>query len=707
MKKINLVNCEEIVNLKFSNTAKLLFVYFYKCLVHFFHNFRSYLMYRRFTLFLNAIAIIAILLTTYNASAFDKEVLTLPDNTKTQIYKQNTQIITSQFPEKLNDGILSNNSYFFDNFNSSAMPSGYTFYDIDKNKPVYNNWANYPWVPYLFDDKTNNYNMISTSYYNPAGQSDDWMITPSIFIGEGAYLSWEAMSWNATLRDGYEVRVSTNGVAVEDFETVVFSIPAENIENTNRYVFLEDFGFKNQEIFVAFRNNSDRKFVLSIDNVALYKPDQYNVQMLNIVLPKFQPVPGDDVSFTGMFRNMGTETITNFTLTYTDNDGEQVDCDITGVNIPLHGTYNFTHKVAWNTTVTGPHNIKIWVSKINGNDDQFKANDKLSGTILAYDVNQTYTRYPIIESFTSATCPPCKPGNEVVDNIIKNYPDMYTIVKYQMNWPGTGDIYYNADGDQRKTYYAVNSVPQLYADGALGINSNYFTDQLFLDAKANPAFVKLEGSFSVDGRAVTVGASVISKIDINRNDLVLHCAVMDKITKKNVATNGETQFHHVMHKMLPNGNGTIIKPLVASEKQDFNLSFEFPVVNNVEDFSNLVVAVFLQNRTTKEIYNSAFAVQVPAGVNDANRSGNGIIIAYPNPAEHTVNLQYLVNTAAATSSVSIFNIQGELLYSANLGSRAEGMYIEPINVANIPVGNYILELSIGTEKFSQKISVVR
>src|SRR5690606_10507611 len=59
--------------------------------------------------------------------------------------------------------------------------------------------------------------LITMSSYNPAGQSDDWVITPSINLPPNAVLKWQARSADQTLREVYEIRISTAGTAVSDF----------------------------------------------------------------------------------------------------------------------------------------------------------------------------------------------------------------------------------------------------------------------------------------------------------------------------------------------------------------------------------------------------------------------------------------------------------------------------------------------------------
>jgi hypothetical protein len=98
-------------------------------------------------------------------------------------------------------------------------------------------------------------------------------------------------------------------------------------------------------------------------------------------------------------------------------------------------------------------------------------------------------------------------------------------------------------------------------------------------------------------------------------------AVIEKITTQNVGNNGETSFHHVMMKMLPNANGTganLVKdaPLNLKFTQDMSGT-------HVEQMDDLMVAIFIQG-TDKTIKQSGYSLEVGAmtTVNIANGAIN-------------------------------------------------------------------------------------
>jgi hypothetical protein len=91
------------------------------------------------------------------------------------------------------------------------------------------------------------------------------------------------------------------------------------------------------------------------------------------------------------------------------------------------------------------------------------------------------------------------------------------------------------------------------------------------------------------------------------SDVSVYIVVFEYITTQNVGSNGETQFEHVMMKMVPNAYGTSTdlvdrQPFTISESVDLDGT-------NVEEWDDLGVAIFIQDMGNKEIYQSEYSVE--------------------------------------------------------------------------------------------------
>ena len=110
---------------------------------------------------------------------------------------------------------------------------------------------------------------MSTSWYNPAGTSNDWLITPEITIPEGnSTFKWQAIAQDPDFPDGYKVMLAPNGGnTIADFTVELYSTTGENPNWTTRSVDTTPYAGTN--VRIAFVNNSTDMFMLLIDNISL------------------------------------------------------------------------------------------------------------------------------------------------------------------------------------------------------------------------------------------------------------------------------------------------------------------------------------------------------------------------------------------------------------------------------------------------------
>ncbi|MFN9951549.1 MAG: hypothetical protein ACK55I_00485, partial [bacterium] len=98
-----------------------------------------------------------------------------------------------------------------------------------------------------------------------------------------------------------------------------------------------------------------------------------------------------------------------------------------------------THTTPWLPSASGWANVKIWTSNPNGGVDEAPANDTQTARIYVYD--SAAPRKVLHEVFSSSTCPPCRPGNVALAAIFDARPGTQCVLKYQCDFPGTGDPY--------------------------------------------------------------------------------------------------------------------------------------------------------------------------------------------------------------------------------------------------------------------------
>lgn len=240
-------------------------------------------------------------------------------------------------------------------------------------------------------------------------------------------------------------------------------------------------------------------------------------------------------------------------------------------------------------------------------------------------------RLPLLEVFTSSTCPPCKPGNEQLKSVIDPIDrSNYTVLKYQQDFPGVGDPYATDETINRRDFYAINSIPRMEIDGSWDENANSFTKPILDSYSDQICFLNWKANYTVTGNTVNVTAVLDPLSDFTESNMKIYVAILEKETSKNVMSNGETLFEDVVKKMLPNEKGMDLEPMYKGEKVTKRFEYTFPSnyrlpangqsanriklnsETTVEDITNLEVVVWAQNATTHEVYNSGWATEGPA-----------------------------------------------------------------------------------------------
>ena len=415
---------------------------------------------------------------------------------------------------------------------------------------------------------------------------------------------------------------------------------------------------------IFFNGNSYNINSWSVDDIILSIPYELDGAVTALNVPTYF-VGSTDVK--GTIANVGTSNIVSFKLNWQLNDGEVKSDIIVGQNIAIGQTYDFTSTHTL-TPEPGVHNLKVWLSTVNGTTipDNDPLNDTMAKTLRI--PTQTVARMPFFEEFTSSTCGPCASFNNSVFNpFLAQNEEELVYVKYQMDWPGAGDPYYTEEGGVRRAYYGVNAVPMLYVDGKNVATTSPGVNAAFTNSLATPAFIDIDSYYAIDGNNVIIKGQFISYADLV--DATLHIVVFEGITTQNVASNGETEFHHVMMRLLPDGYGTSIATIQNGEPFQFEHNVDMSTTN-VEEMDDLQVAIFLQDNVTKEIFQAAYADLSGVGVSNLQP---GKLSIYPNPVNGEQISVRIPESMNRNVKIEVRNSMGSIVDVFNVANPA-GIY---------------------------------
>lgn len=431
----------------------------------------------------------------------------------------------------------------------------------------------------------------------------------------------------------------------------------------------------------------------------------YDMSVRTIELPRYVGRTAGPILFWGELSNLGAQPITSYDLNYSINGGTPVTQPVTGVFIaPLasdpYGTMGAT---GWQPTANGLYTVRVWASNLNGNPDQVPANDTIVRTVTVVD--SAVTRKVVEESFTSSTCPPCRAGNTNVRAVNRANPGKYVRVAYQQNFPAPGnDPYYTAESGARFQFYNGSYIPYMILDGGWGDNSQSLTSAILNQFHDVPAVMKVTSSYSVIGRTVTATAQLRPYADFPANQLVAHMIITERTTVNNARTNGETEFHDVMKKMMPNQNGTLLGALSSGQPVTLTQTYTFPANNNVESFDSLQVVIFVQDQFTKEVVNGNSGTRLrPTGLSGDASVGTFALV--PNPAAGGNASLHLSLVTAQPVTVEVLDALGRVVFTHPAESLTAGTHELPLNLTAAPHGLYVVRVKTGSATLTQRLVV--
>lgn len=529
-------------------------------------------------------------------------------------------------------------------------------------------------------------------FYSPDFNGQSRLISPVIDLTGQSSVLLQFNHYVDHYDGSYNIGVATrsNGGA---WSTVWEILVNATIPPTTVLVPISDAntGSSTFQFCIYFSGNSYNLNWWSVDDISLRIPYSLDAGVYSLTTPTY--FTGSE-AITGSIVNYGTTNINSLKLTWRLDDGEDHTDILTGLNLGLGQmlSYTATDKV---TPTPGVHTLVVFVSAVNGTtgEDDYPFNDKISKLIRI--PTQTLLRKPFFEEFTSSTCGPCASFNNGTFNpFLAAHEDELVYVKYQMDWPGNGDPYYTEEGGVRKDYYGVAFVPLLVTEGKTVPTNSQGVNTAFDEGINNPAFVDLSAYYFIDGNNVTVKGQILSYADLV--NVTLHIVVFENVTHENVATNGETEFHHVMMKMLPDAYGTTIPEILTSEPYSFEQTVDM-TGTFVEEMDDLSVAVFLQDNSNKMVFQSEYAYL--SGVGTDNISAGNLQI-YPNPAKEVINFN-IPEFLGKTVQLDITTTSGKIVRSMQIPAGSYTLQND------LPAGLYIARITGEGGQFTSRFSCVK
>lgn len=593
-----------------------------------------------------------------------------------------------------------------ENFDSGL--NGMMLYDGDRLTPneemanwSFTNTANTPWIIARDEDDTN-MAAASHSSYTPAGKSDDWMVTPQVYIPDGkCELTFKVQSYRKDKEDKLKVIVWVsekvlNELKAEDVEKMRTEgdVIYEEIESpgrnedyligdwTQRNISLEQYAGKS--IYVAFVNENEDQSAIFVDDLQIL----HNQDFLIALTSNLTTIRQESEVIKGRVTiNSGTKTFSDITLRLVDGEGNMLETiHDEGLSLKKDDSYPFEFTTPLPLAIGKANNFVVRV-QMNESVDSIATSIKN----LSFEPVKRVT----VEEYTGMACPNCPVGIVAMEYLEEVYGDLLIPIAYHTY---TGDIY--ESGLTAYTTYlgliaapsgVVNRLSTGYPLGVVNGSYSYYSpdgDSWFDVAEKEltqyaDADINITASYRTSTNEITVPCTYKYALDADK----LNVNLLAIVTEDNLSGYQDNNFSSVEDEIIKDwgkdgiygkskvvpyifndvaracigtsylGTGGYVPAEVVAEKE-YNANITFTLPETVKDVNNCNVVCMMLDANTGKYINAARAkLEVINDGTDIKETGSSHIAV--NGIEGGIS----VNTPT-NASVTVYGINGSTLATA-------------------------------------------
>lgn len=335
----------------------------------------------------------------------------------------------------------------------------FLLWDGDKNTPTKEmqdmkfDSSNTPWN-FTIRESTSHSDFCvgSTSMYDPAGESNDWMTTIQLYIPSDKYvLSWKSQSYKkdkqdvlrvfvwecdeelSSLNDELVARIEKEGTKV--YEAV--ESPGESEEGLagewkENKVALDDY--KGKKIYIAFLNRNNDQSMILVDDIKVVYDGNFSLGNMTESIVKDM----EEVTVGGYVMIKGEGTYNSIKAYYYNAD-KSVKDEITETNLNLKAgdihKFSFTNKLPVEPGRITEYTLGV---EVEGDVQEIKSTVKN----LAFTPNKKV----VIEKLTGAWCQNCPLGDIAFEYLQQQFPDNFIPVAIHTASGGTDPYDFSAYG---------------------------------------------------------------------------------------------------------------------------------------------------------------------------------------------------------------------------------------------------------------------
>lgn len=417
-------------------------------------------------------------------------------------------------------------------------------------------------------------------------------------------------------------------------------------------------------------------------------------------------------------RNIGTDAITSFDITY-DYNGFSIQESVGPVNLLSLDAYE--HVFASSVVlVAGSNVMTVTISNVNGDGQDADATDD-SKSIIIDPIIPGEGKIVVGEEGTGTWCGWCPRGTVAMDEFATLYPNLWAGIAVH-----NGDPMANADYDAA-IGGLISGYPKALVDrgfevdpGAMGSD---FLTRLQLDPKA---LISNTSNWDPATRVLEVTVTADFQAEAN-SSYKLACAItedgvtgVDGYDQSNSYSGGEQGvmggfealgnpvpaadmvYDHVARGIQPSfaGESGLFPAVVnAGEQYSSTYLFTLPVEWNINNIH--IIGLLIDN--TGKIDNAGKSLVAFAGLDDLNANPIQSFNIFPNPTSTSATVEIIIEHKSEVQ-LAVFDMTGKEVASRDYGTLNTTSTVS-MNTSSFEAGVYIVELTIDNIKMTKRLII--
>jgi hypothetical protein len=121
--------------------------------------------------------------------------------------------------------------------------------------------------------------------------------------------------------------------------------------------------------------------------------------------------------------------------------------------------------------------------------------------------------------------------------------------------------------------------------------------------------------------------------------------------------------------------------------------------------AGFTLVAWIQNTTTKEVYQAAFA-NTPSALNLSEQLKNSFLEVFPNPAEESFTIKLNLNEQAQVT-YTLTDVTGKMVQQPIVKELPAGKHVLQTSTENLLAGVYFCTIKANGQSFTERIMVTK